>query len=301
MKYDLIIIGAGPAGLSAGIYSARYNLKTLVIGKVIGGLAVTAHRVCNFPSYTEIPGYELMRKIKKQVNELGVMILNDNVDSIDKIEGGFFVKTDLGKKYFGKTILLALGTEREKLGVKNEGKYAGRGVSYCASCDAGFYKNKIVAVVGGGNAALTSALLLSDIAKRVYLIYRGDKFVKAEQTWVSLVDKNKKIEILFKEKVKELVGKENVSGVILDSGKRLIVDGVFVETGSVPDSGLAKKIGIKLDEKSYIKVDNHGRTNVEGVFAAGDVTNNNLKQIVTACAEGATAAYSVYQDLIMGK
>ena len=194
--FDVIIIGAGPAGLSAAIYAARYKLNIIVIGKEIGGYAAVAHKICNYPSYTAISGMELMQKVLNQVKELGVQILNEEVVKVKGKDGNFIVET-VKNKYSAKKIIFSGGTTRQKLGVPDEEKYLGKGISYCATCDAGFFKNKIVAVVGGSDAALTSALLLSEYASKVYIIYKQEKFFRAEPHWIELVEKNKlKFEIL---------------------------------------------------------------------------------------------------------
>ena len=291
MKYDLIIIGAGPAGLSAALYAARYKVKTLVIGMLPGGTATEAHKVCNFPSYDNIGGVELMLKMIKQINDLGVEVKQEEV--ID-IKDSFKIKTNKGE-YVAKKIIIATGSKRMKLGVDREDELVGKGVHYCATCDANFYKDKIVGVVGGGNAALTSALLLAKIAKKVYIIYRRDKFSKAEPSWVEDVEKEKKIVPVFNSEVKKLIGKK-LEEVEITDGKKIKLDGLFVEIGGITNIKLAKLIEIKLD-RNYIKVDKNQKTNVEGVFAAGDVTNNPLKQIVTACGEGAVAGFSVFKEL----
>ena len=292
MKYDLIIVGAGPAGLTAALYAARYKVKTLIIGMLPGGTATEAHKVCNFPSYENIGGVELMLKMINQVKNLGVEIKHEEVINID---GKFKVMTNKGE-YFSKKIIIATGSTRMKLGVEREDELAGKGINYCATCDASFYLDKIVGVVGGGNAALTSALLLSKVAKKVYIIYRKDKFFRAEPMWVEDVKKEKKIVSVFNSEVLELIGEEKLEGVEITGNKNIKIDGLFVEIGGITNIKLAKLLGIKL-EKNYIQVDKEQRTNVGGVFAAGDVTNNVLKQIVTACGEGAVAAFSVFKEL----
>ena len=212
MTYDLIIIGAGPAGLTASIYASRYKLSHLVIGALPGGRAGTAHKICNFPSEKEISGQELTSKMQDQVKALGGEILIDEVIEIKKKDdaqrhpevrrnrraegsrGSFVVITKTNKEFNSKTILLATGTKRRKLGLKNEEKYLGKGISYCATCDGFFYKDKIVAVVGKGNAALTTSLLLANIAKKVYLIFLEDK-LHGEVVWIDQVLTNSKIKI----------------------------------------------------------------------------------------------------------
>jgi len=294
-EYDLIIIGSGPAGLTAAIYAARYKLNILVIGKLPGGLASEAYEVCNFPSYGKIKGIELMMKMVHQVKELEVEIKQEEVLRIVK-KNGFEIKTNK-EKYFAKKIILTTGSERKKLGLEKEEEFTGKGLSYCATCDSGFYKDKITGVIGGGDAALTAALLLAKYSKKVYVIYRKGSFCKAQPSWIEEVKKNKKIKPIFDATIVKLIGERKLEGIKLSDGKELALDGLFVEIGSIPNTELAEKIGIELDCEN-IKVNKEQKTNVKGVFAAGDVTNNPLKQIVTACGEGAIAAYSVYRELI---
>ncbi|MDD5193818.1 MAG: FAD-dependent oxidoreductase [Candidatus Nanoarchaeia archaeon] len=295
-KYDLIIIGAGPAGLSAAVYAARYKLNTLILSKSMGGMAAVAHKVCNFPSYTEIKGFDLMQKCLKQVEELKVPIIYDEVLKIEKDKKNFSVFTEK-KKYNCKKIIFAGGCERIRLKVNGEGKFLGRGVSYCATCDAAFFKNKIVCVVGGSDAALTAALLLSEYASKVYIIYRKEKFFRSEPAWIELVEKEKKIETIFNEEVIEIIGKDSVEEVKLKSGKLLKTQGIFIEIGSVPETESLNSLNVKKTENGYILTDKTQKTNIDGLYAAGDVIDSQLKQIVTAASQGAIAAYSVYQDI----
>jgi len=295
MEYDLVIIGAGPSGLTAAIYAARYKLNTLVIGEQIGGLAAEAEEIHNFPSHKKITGIELIKKMREQVENLGVEIKNSYVNSIKKIDSQFLVKTS-STEYKAKKIILATGTKKRKLGLEQEDKFLGKGISYCATCDAAFFKNKIVGVVGGSNSAITAALLLSKFANKVYIIYRKNKFFRAEPKLVEEIEKNEKIKSIFNSNVTELIGENKLEGVKLDNGDKLNLDGLFIEIGSVPNLKLAEELGIELEE-NHIKVDKKQRTNIRGVFACGDVTNSPLKQIIVACAQGAIAANSAYEEL----
>lgn len=294
MKYDVIIVGSGPAGLTAALYGARYNMKVLVIGKVPGGTIGEASKVCNFPTYENVTGMELVKKMVDQIKNMGVEIKMEEVTGIDKGKG-FSVVTNKAK-YSCKKIILTTGTQRRKLNLPNEDKLIGYGVSYCATCDARLYKDKVVAVVGGSDAALTAALLLSEFAKKVSIVYRKDKFFRGEQAWVSEVKKKKNITSIFNSRVVKLLGEGKLSGVELNNGKTLKLDGLFVEIGSVPLDELAKSLKLKF-QGIFIAVDKKQKTNVEGIYAAGDITNNPLKQMVTACAEGAVAANSAYREL----
>ncbi len=293
-EYDVIIIGSGPAGLTAGIYCGRYLLKTLIIGELLGGEISEAHKVCNFPSQKEITGIELSMKMLDQVKSLGVEVKQERVEEIKK-EDNFIIKTN-SEEYSAKKIILAVGRKKRKLNVPGEDKFLGKGVSYCATCDGAFYKDKIVAVVGGSNAALTAALLLEEYATNVYIIYRREKFFRAEPTWIKLVEESKKITPIFNSEVMEIIGKDKVEKIKLNNSKEIKVDGVFVEIGFEPDEAIPKQLGIET-ENGYIITNKEQKTNIKGVFAAGDATNNVLKQAITACSEGAIAAQSAYEEI----
>jgi thioredoxin reductase (NADPH) len=294
--YDVVIIGAGPAGLTAGIYAARYNLKALIIGEILGGYATEAFKICNFPTYKELTGVEFAQKMGEQVKALGVEVKMETVNSVEKKKSGFLIKAD-SKEYEARKIILACGTKKRKLGVEGEEQFEGRGISYCATCDGPLFKNKVVGVVGGGNSALTSALLLSKHAKKVYIIYRKDNFFRADPAWVDLAEKNKKIEPIFNSTIAELSGGKFLEKIKLNSGKELKLEGLFVEIGSIPCVDFAKMLGLKLDDEGYIAVDKKQKTSVSGVFAAGDATNPPLKQIITAAAQGAVASQTVFEEL----
>lgn len=298
--YDVIIIGAGFAGYAAAIYSARFNLKTLVIAKQPGGAIINSEKVENYPGFASIPGYELMQKFEAQAKQCGAEIVIDEVQGVMKEKDGFKVETKHEKDYKAKAIILASGTERRKLEVKGADKFEGKGIHYCATCDAAFYKGKTVAVIGGSNSAAHAALLLSRHAKKVYVIYRGAE-LRCEP---ALKDKIKQIphaELLCGFNLTQVKGKDFVETVELDlpyKGKReLAVDGLFVEIGSIPSSAIAKELGVKLTKSNDIIVDANCATNVSGVYAAGDVTTTVLKQGITAAAQGAIAATSAYKQI----
>ncbi len=297
MNYDLIIIGGGPAGLTAAIYAARYKIDFVVLSAEEGGLAATAHKICNFPSHKEISGMELMQRIKQQVEDLGGVILDENATGVKEEGAGFVVTTGKNVAHTSKKLIIATGTKRKKLNIPGEKEFYGRGVSYCATCDAGFFRDKVVAVIGGSDAALTAALLLSEFAKEVFIIYRKEKFFRGDRMWIEAVEKNNKIKTMFSETVEEIKGDKFVSQIVLGSGKSLGIDGVFIEIGSEPSSLIFKNLNLKLNEKGYIVTDKTQKTNHKGVYAAGDITDNALKQIVTAAGEGAVAAFSAYKEL----
>ncbi|RLI98701.1 MAG: hypothetical protein DRO99_00085 [Candidatus Aenigmatarchaeota archaeon] len=293
--YDLAIIGSGPAGLTAGIYAGRYLLNTLIISRESGGTIMEAHRVCNFPTYNEIRGFDLSRKMIEQVGELGIHIKNETVEKLKENDGFFEIKTNVGT-HRSKKLIIATGREKRKLGVAGEKELLGKGVSYCATCDAAFFKDKNVAVIGGSNSALTAALLVAEYAKKVYIIYRRERFFRADPAWVRITDKNEKIEYMFNSEVGSIKGGNSVEKLVLKDGLEVEVGGVFIEIGYEPNREIPKQLDLKTD-KGYIVVDNMQKTNVGGVFAAGDVTNNPLKQVITACGQGAVAAMSAYEEL----
>jgi thioredoxin reductase (NADPH) len=293
--YDAIIIGGGPAGLSAAIYCARFSLKAVIISKDIGGYMMEAPQIENYPGFDSISGLDLANKMREQVEKLGIEIIEEEVVEIKK---GFSVKTKTNKSFEGKNIIFALGTERRKLNIKGEAEFAGKGVSYCATCDSAFFKNKTVAVVGGANSAVVSALLLAKFAKEVNIFYRN-KPLRADPYWIEKLEKIKNINVSCCANLTEIKGTKKVESILLDNGKEIKVDGVFVEIGSVPVVSLATSLGVKLDNEGYIIVDNTQKTNVEGVYAAGDLStgSNKLRQIITACSEGAIAADSIHKNL----
>ena len=304
--YDFIVIGAGGTGLAAAMYAARLGFKTLVWHSYgtelpIGGVITTTHIVENYPGFTGISGHELAKKIREHAMSYDlVSIKNEEAISIKKIKEDFLVKTNKNE-YCGKTVLFATGTKWKKLdGVNGSEEFENKGVSYCALCDAPIYKNKIAAVIGGSDSAAKDALLLAEHAKKVYIIYRGEQ-IHPEPINYGRIKKSKKIEIINNTNLKEIFGdKTGVKGIILDkpykNSRELNLDGVFVAIGHVVLSELAKSIGVKLNLEGEIMI-NHktSETNVPGIYAAGDVTDKPLKQLITGVADGCTAAYSAYE------
>ena len=303
--YDLIIIGAGPAGLAAGIYAARYKLKTLVIGLVLGGIVAETPLIENYPGFRAISGTELVAKLAEQVETLGLEIKQEEVGNLKKIKNGFEIRTD-NNKYQGKALILTLGSTRRKLNVKGEDKFSGKGVTYCATCDAPLFKDKEIAVIGGGDSAVMAALHTIEYAKKVYMIDVEEK-PRAKPFRLELLKKARKVEILGSHKVNEIKGNKVVSSIEIEKvkwkgqkfeetgkKKQINVQGIIIEVGMMPSSDLAKELKLELDEANFIKVDEEMKTNVKGVFAAGDIINRELKQIVSAAAYGAIAAQSAY-------
>ena len=300
-KYDLVILGTGPAGLTAGLYSTRYKLKTLAIGQIDGGMMSESHKICNFPTEKEISGFDLTQKMKENSISQGMGFRRSEVLNVEKVGDTFEVTISNNNKLHSKAVLFATGTVHRKLNLPNEEKLLGRGVSYCATCDGMFYRNKIVAVVGGGDSAVTSALYLSEISEKVYLIYRGNK-LKAEPIWVEKISKKPNVEIIFETNIKEFLGDSSLEKITLDKkyldSYELNVDGVFVEIGTEPKYfDYLKKLEVEMDEFNYIKVDKAQKTNVSGIWAAGDVTtgSNKFRQIITACSEGAIASEDIFK------
>lgn len=297
--YDIAIVGSGPAGYSASIYASRYKLKNIVFGKMIGGTISEAHKVCNYPGVSDISGIELGMKFQEQAKTLGGESSFESVVDIKKDGDIFKVLTDGKNEYLARTVIIATGTARNKLALPNENKFLGKGLSYCATCDAAFYKDRVVAVVGGSNAATMAATMLADVAKKVYIIYRGTE-LKGEPMWIDQVLNQKNIEILLTTVVIGLEGNDHLEKVKLskeyNGSEYLDVDGLFIEIGSAPSTDLPIKLDLELDSSKYIKVDENQSTSVEGIWAAGDCTSasNRFRQVITAASEGAVAANSIY-------
>lgn len=301
-NYDLIIIGTGPAGLSASIYASRYNIKHAVVGVIAGGAISQTHKIGNYLGLGELTGAEFGKKITDHAKSYGIEIKPANVTNIESDEKQFFVSLDSGAVLGAKTVLLATGGREIKLNAKGEDRLKGKGISYCATCDAFFYKDKTVAVLGGANSAASAAIYLADIAKKVYIIYRREA-LRAEPYWLEKIKNEPKITVICCTNVTEFVGEKKVEKIKLDKpydGKdELEVDGVFVEIGSTPAYDLASKIGVELDEKKRIKVRSDQSTSIAGFYAAGDVTDgsNGFRQAITAASEGAIAAQSIFHYL----
>ena len=295
--YDILIIGAGPAGLTAGIYSARNGLKTGVISKDIGGTANSILLLENWPGFKGT-GADLMKQIYEQLMTYKIEFFMEEVKSITKEEKEFNVKTDK-KEFTAKAIIIATGTERKKLNIKGEKELLGKGVSYCVTCDSFFFKNRTVGVIGGSDCAATSALALSDIAKKVYVIYRKGE-LRCEDITSEKLKKKKNVELIYNVTPVEILGKEKVEGIILkekDKNKEIKLDGVFIEVGANPITELLKGLNLKLDEEKHIIVDENMKTSVPGIFGAGDVTHHKLKQVIVSAGHGAIAAKSAYDYL----
>ena len=318
-EYDLIIIGAGGVGLASAMYAARLGMKTLVLGHShgselpVGGVITTTNIVENYPGFTKISGMELAKKIEEHARSYDlVTIKEEKAVDVEKEGQCFIVKTSKSGKeaentYRAKSIIFATGTKIRKLPetVKGAREFERRGVNYCALCDGPLFKDKIVAVVGGSDAAAKDALVLAEYAKKVYIIYRGEK-IHPEPVNLERIEKNPKIEVINNTNIVEIKGDQKVTAVVLDNpykgSNELQVDGVFVAIGHIPLSELAKKIGVETNDKDEIII-NHkdSSTNIPGVFAAGDVTDKPFKQLITGVADGCTAAYSAYEYISKNK
>lgn len=292
--YDIIIIGSGPAGLTAGIYTARADLKTLIIaGTKWGGQLQLTTLVENFPGFPAgIQGPELMANMRKQAEHFGAEIINQDFVNADFLSKPFKIST-AEKTFEGKAVIIATGADPKWLGVPGEKELIGHGVSTCAPCDAFFFKNKSVIVVGGGNSAMEEALVLAKFASHVTIVHRRDEL---RATQVQLIDEckiNPKISFMLNFEIMEVLGESSVRGVKLKNTKtnklsEMPIDGIFVAVGRTPNSASLK--GIEVDEQGYIKLDKHMRTNVEGVFVAGDVSDKNYQQAIVAAGSGGMVA-----------
>lgn len=297
--WDLIIVGAGPAGLAAGIYAARSGLKTLIIEeKIAGGTVGDAPVIENYPGFESISGAELAQKFVAQCRKLGTVIHEfERVEALDLKGEEKIVKTDKDV-YKAKAVIIASGSSYSELGIPGEKEFKGRGVSYCGVCDGPLFRGKRVLVVGGGNSAVVTALYLAELASEVKVVHRRDAF-RAEEARVRALLEKRNVEVFWNTEVKEIKGAKIVEKVTLYNNKtmetfELPVDGVFIQVGEVPNSKLAKEADVKVDDHGYIIVDVRQRTNILGVYAAGDVTNHPVKQVGTAVGQGITAALEAY-------
>jgi len=299
--YDVAIIGAGAAGYSAAIYAGRSGANVVVFDKGMGGgLTSEAPDIENYPGFKRIKGPELMERMKEHASQYAEMRFLEEVKNLKILDDGIEVITS-NKSYKVGAVILCTGTEYKKLGVKGEKKFEGLGVSYCATCDGPFFVGKKVAVIGGGNTAVTEAIYLKDIGCNVSLVHRREQ-LRAEKA-LEIEAKEKGIKFIWNSIVEEIIGDEMVKAIKLKNvkdGKESILetDAVFVSIGEKPQNKLVLEIGIELDEKGYIKVDEMQRTNIKRIYAAGDITGG-VRQIVTACGEGAKAALASLE--IIGK
>ncbi|MBR6778777.1 MAG: FAD-dependent oxidoreductase [Clostridia bacterium] len=290
MKVDVAIIGAGPAGLSAGIFTSRAGLKTVCFEKLaIGGQASLSHSIENYPGFEKISGYELMETMYKHATSVGTEVVFSTVNKVCQTKTGFCLTTN-AETYNAKKLIIATGGKPRKLGLEKEKAFIGKGVSYCASCDGDFFKNKTVAVVGGGNSAVEAVDYLSPIVKKVYVLNRSEKF-KANQNDIERIKKYKNVHILTNSAVKDLFGKDVLSKTKVEINgetKNIKTDGLFVTIGREPDLSFLD-FDLECDRYGFIIVDEKMKTNVKNCYACGDIVSKHFKQVVTACADGAIA------------
>lgn len=302
-NYDVIIVGSGPAGLTAALYAGRQNLKTLILEKVmVGGMGSMVPRMENYPGFEQIAGKQLIELMKKQSLDYAEIKERVIVEKIEKpAEDGAMVVHTNNDIYQARAVILATGSQHRHLGVPGEGEFLGKGVAYCATCDGPLFVDRKVLVVGGGNAAVQQAIYLNDIGVLVALIHRRDE-LRAENYLQELL-KEKEIPVIWNSTIKEIRGDVVVQSVLLNDTstgeqKELPINGVFIAVGEIPANELALDLGVDLDKKGYIITDKSQKTNVPGVYAAGDITDN-VNQWVVACGEGAVAALSAYEHIQM--
>ena len=289
--YDIIIIGAGPAGMTAALYATQARKKVLVLEKeVYGGQILKADKVKNYPGFTEISGFDFANNLYNQLTNLNVEIKFEEVLEIKNDNENKIVITKKGN-YTGKSVIIAAGAKNRKLNLNNEDKFIGKGVSYCTTCDGMFFKDKVVAVYGGGNSAIDGAIYLSDICKKVYLIYRQKDFKTTGEN-IDKLKNTKNIECIFNTNIISLLGENNLESITLKEEEKeynLDIDGLFIEIGYIPVSEMCKNI-INTDSKGYIISGEDCKTNIEGIFAAGDIRIKDVRQLTTACSDGTVAA-----------
>ena len=292
---DLIIVGAGPGGVTAAIYAKRSNLNFKIFEKnCVGGNVVNAFEIENYPGVGKIMGADLAINFINDLDHLGIEVEYDEITSIEKKDDHFLVKTLSEETFETRNVILSLGTKPRKLNLDNEDSLLGRGVSFCATCDGAFYKDKVTLVVGGGNSALTEALYLANIAKKVYVITRHE--LKGDKKEIETIRAKENIEVIEFKQVKELIKEgDKLKGVTLfdtntKEEMKLTLDGVFVYIGQIPQSSFLKDLDI-LDERGFIKVDNHFETSVKGIFGVGDCINKEVRQIATAIGDAATVMH----------
>ncbi len=297
---EVAIVGGGPAGLTASIYLSRYKVSHLIFATEIGGFMNETHKIENYPGFPSISGFELSQKIGEHAKSLGANIVTQEVEKIAK-EGENFKLTTFNKEEFlAKKVIYAVGTISNKLGVPGEKELKGKGVSYCATCDGPFFKNKEAVVVGGGNSAAVAVFILAEHANKVTLIHRGDQ-PTCEPSYIEEMNANPKINLIPNANVVAINGEDKVESVALDTevdGDSIYkTDGVFIEIGSGPNTVPVKDLSLELNEKGYVKVESDQSTNIENFYAVGDISTNSngFRQIITAAAEGAIAAIAIFE------
>ena len=299
MTYDIIIIGGGPAGVTSAIYALRANKRVLLLEKeIIGGKVASSPLIENYPGIMNINGVELSDDLNKQLISLGVEILRKTVIDL-QYEGAVKKIITKDEIYEAQAIIIATGTKYKKLGIEKEDEFIGKGISFCAICDGFFYKNKTVAVIGGGNTAVANALELANICEKIYLV-QNLEYLTAEYILTEQLYKNKKVEILYNHSITKILGDEKLSGIELTSNNKtkiLKIDGIFLAIGQIPETEFINKEKVKVDEMGYIIIDEKCRTNIEGKFAGGDCVSKEIRQLTTAVSDGTIAALNAIKYL----
>lgn len=302
IMYDLLIIGAGPAGMGAAVYAARAGIKFALIDQstIIGGQVLTTYEVDNYLGLPQLSGSEISNKFQEHVDKLGVPFIIADVQKIENLPDKKIIHTDKGN-FEARAILLATGASHSMLGVSGEQKLAGMGVSYCATCDGAFFRKKIVAVIGGGDVAVEDAIFLAGICQKVYLVHRRNE-LRAAMSLQKRLFSLENVEMVWDSEVKEICGDDMVESISVYNKKRdevssLEVNGVFIAVGIVPNTRLFQGL-VEMDEKGYILADETCRTSEKGLFAAGDIRKKKMRQIITAVADGANAINSVQEYFI---
>ncbi len=302
--YDIIIIGCGPAGMTAGIYASIARKKILIFEKSFyGGQIVNANKIKNYPGFDEISGYDYATKLYSQLKNYNPEIKFEEVLEVEDNKDFKNVKTSKGN-YIAKSVIIATGAKNRKLGLNNEDKFLGKGISYCATCDGSFYKDKVVAITGGGNTAIDDALYLSNIAKEIFIIYRQKNF-KIESINIDELKKKNNVKIVLNSSIIDIKGGDKLQSIIIKNNdteekNELYIDGLFIAIGHIPVSNIFKNI-IKRDEKGYIISDENCKTNLDGIFVAGDIRKKEIRQLTTACSDGTVAALNACKFLSMKK
>ena len=300
MMYDVIIVGAGPAGMTAGIYASEARKKVLMFEmERYGGQIVNADKVKNYPGFTEISGYDLATLLYNQVKNLDIEVKFEEVIKIEDNKDYKEITTNKGN-YKAKSVIIAAGAKARRLGIENEENLIGKGISYCATCDGMFFKDKIVAINGGGNTAIDDALYLSNICKKVYLIYSKKDF-KIDNVNLSILKKKDNVEFIMNSTIVDIIGKEKLEKIVIknndnDKNEEMNVDGLFIAIGYIPVSNMCENL-IDIDEKGYILSTEECKTNIDGIFVAGDIRKKEIRQLTTACSDGTVAALNACKYL----
>ena len=306
-QIDVLIAGQGAAAFAAGLYSSRYQVDTLIASEQFGGETAIGGTIENYPGQPDIDGFDLMMKFKEQVDTLETPTAYSNLKSVTKNGDMFRAVLDDGTEIDAIAVILAIGRERRKLGLRNEEEWTGKGVSYCSTCDAPLYRNKpAAAVVGGGNAAVEGAILLAKYAATVYLVYRRGELTRPEPILVKILEQTENIHVLYSTEITELLGSDEagLTGIRLskpwEGQDELTIDGLFVEAGADPRLDIPNQLGLEINpETGEVHIDKASHTSVEGIYAAGDLTDGtDLKQTITAASQGAIAALSAYQHVM---